>query len=165
MAITEVIPYLYYDDADAALDWLERVLGFGPSTRWTMGGPTTREADIVAGTGRISVSGRAPGTFEGGGALLVVHVDDIDTQYSRVVNADSALDVAPPEKQPYGPWTFTVTDPWGYRWNFWQGEADPPDGNRTEGDLDNTARGIRSRSPGESTTPGRDGAASPSRSS
>lgn len=83
MAITEVIPYLYYDDADAALDWLERVLGFGPSTRWTMGRPTTREADIVAGTGRISVSGRAPGTFEGGGALLVVHVDDIDTQYSR----------------------------------------------------------------------------------
>ncbi|WP_022887011.1 VOC family protein [Glaciibacter superstes] len=126
MAITEVIPYLYYADADAALDWLERVLGFGPSTRWKMGGQTTKEADIVAGDCRISISGRAPGANEGGGALLVVHVDNIDAQFSRVALAAPGLNLAPPEKQPYGPWTFTVADPWGYKWNFWQGEADPP---------------------------------------
>jgi uncharacterized glyoxalase superfamily protein PhnB len=30
------------------------------------------------------------------------------------------------ENQAYGPRTFTVTDPWGYQWNFWQGEATPP---------------------------------------
>jgi uncharacterized glyoxalase superfamily protein PhnB len=126
MAITEVVPYLYYDDADAALDWLEDVLGFGPSTRWRMGGQVTKEADIAAGDCRISISGRAPGAGEGGGALLIVHVEDIDAQFRRVVEADPDLKLAPPEKQPYGPWTFTVTDPWGYKWNFWQGEADPP---------------------------------------
>ncbi|MFB2598126.1 VOC family protein [Herbiconiux sp. P17] len=148
MTFTEVIPYLYYADADAALDWLERVLGFGPSTRWRMGGPHTREADIRVGGGRISLSGRAPGAGdgaaagdtagagdgagtgdgagEGAGALLIVHVDDIRAQYERVRAADPDAAGDPPEKQPYGPTTFTVVDPWGYRWNFWEGEADPP---------------------------------------
>lgn len=128
MAVTEVIPYLYYSDADAALEWLERVLGFGPSTRWKLGGPATKEADILAGACRISVTARAPGAHEGGGALMIVHVDDIDAQFNRVIGADPDLDIAPPTKQPYGPRTFTVEDPWGYKWNFWQGEADPPPG-------------------------------------
>jgi uncharacterized glyoxalase superfamily protein PhnB len=125
---TEIVPYLYYADADAALDWLERVLGFGPSTRWRMGGERTREADIQVGGSRVSISGRAPGADEGGGALVIVHVDDIDELYKRVIAAEPGLEgaTAEPERQPYGPTTFTVTDPWGYRWNFWQGEADPP---------------------------------------
>lgn len=126
MAFTEVVPYLYYDDADAALDWLERVLGFGPSTRWRMGGTSTREADIQVGADRISISGRAPGPREGGGALVIVHVDDIRAQYDRVRAADPEAAGELPEQQPYGPTTFTVVDPWGYRWNFWEGEADPP---------------------------------------
>jgi uncharacterized glyoxalase superfamily protein PhnB len=126
MAVTEVIPYLYYPQPDEALDWLERVLGFGPSTRWRMGGLTTREADIVAGRGRISISGRAPGPEEGGGLLLIVHVDDVDAAYAAVRDR-SGLELPPPEDQRYGPRTFTVTDPWGYRWNFWQGEAFPPE--------------------------------------
>ncbi|WP_440710720.1 VOC family protein [Herbiconiux sp. YIM B11900] len=126
MAFTEVVPYLYYDDADAALDWLERVLGFGPSTRWRMGGSSTREADIQVGADRISISGRAPGPGEGGGALVIVHVDDIRAQYERVRAADPEAAGTPPERQPYGPTTITVLDPWGYRWNFWEGEADPP---------------------------------------
>jgi len=126
MAVTEIVPYLYYADADAALDWLERVLGFGPSTRWRMGGPVTKEADILAGGCRISLSGRAPGPGEGSGALVIVHVDDVDAQYARVIAAEPGAATEAPVQQPYGPRTFTVTDPWGYRWNFWQGEADPP---------------------------------------
>jgi uncharacterized glyoxalase superfamily protein PhnB len=130
MTVTEVIPYLYYDDADAALDWLERVFGFGPSTRWRSGGASTKEGDIQAGSCRISVSGRAPGPSEGGGALIIVHVDDIDAQFASVVAAEPSIDIDPPVDQPYGPRTFTVTDPWGYRWNFWQGEAIPPEQSR-----------------------------------
>lgn len=136
MTFTEVVPYLYYPDADDALDWLERVLGFGPSTRWRLGGKATREADIVVGGSRISVSGRAPLDNEGGGALIIVHVDDIDALFHRVADAVAAEGAEPgtgpaleqPELQAYGPRTFTVTDPWGYRWNFWEGETTiPPD--------------------------------------
>lgn len=126
MAFGEVIPYLYYDDADAALDWLERVLEFGPSTRWRLGGPSTKEADILVGERRISVSGRPPRIGEGAGALLIVHVDDIDAYRARVAAADGNAPISAVQKQPYGPLTFTIVDPWGYRWNFWQGESDPP---------------------------------------
>lgn len=128
MTFTEVVPYLYYPDADAALDWLERVLGFGPSTRWRLGGPATREADISVGGSRISISGRAAGENEGGGALVIVHVEDIDGLFRRVADAEPSLPLERPELQAYGPRTFTVCDPWGYRWNFWEGETTiPPD--------------------------------------
>lgn len=129
MAFTEVVPYLYYEDADAALDWLERVFGFGPSTRWRLGGPTTREADLQVGGSRVSISGRAPGEREGAGVLVIVHVEteeDLDELFRRIAQAEPSMDVEAPELQPYGPRTFTVMDPWGYRWNFWHGEADPP---------------------------------------
>jgi uncharacterized glyoxalase superfamily protein PhnB len=109
-----------------AIDRLERVLGFGPSTRWRMGGPDTKEADIRVGDSRVSLSGRAPEPHKGGGALLIVHVDDIRAQYERVRAAEPDAAGDPPTKQPYGPTTFTVVDPWGYWWNFWEGEADPP---------------------------------------
>ncbi|MCS5733810.1 VOC family protein [Herbiconiux daphne] len=136
MAFTEVIPYLYYADADAALDWLERVLGFGPSTRWRLGGPSTREADIRVGDARVSISGRAPAgaggegaVGEGAGALIIVHVDDVQAFYERVRSVEPGAAPDAPVTQPYGPTMFTVVDPWGYRWNFWQGEADPPQPN------------------------------------
>ncbi|WP_285115121.1 VOC family protein [Leifsonia sp. fls2-241-R2A-40a] len=126
MAFSEVIPYLYYEDADAALDWLERVLEFGPSTRWRLGAPVTQEADILIGESRVSITHRPPGVGHGAGALLIVHVDDIDAYRARVSAADSNAPISSVQKQPYGPLTFTVVDPWGYRWNFWQGESDPP---------------------------------------
>ena len=33
MTFLAVTPYLYYADAGVALDWLERVFGFGPRRR------------------------------------------------------------------------------------------------------------------------------------
>jgi uncharacterized glyoxalase superfamily protein PhnB len=125
MAVTEVIPYLYYEGADAALDWMEKVLGFGPSTRWRNADGVTEEAEIVAGGGRIAVSGNAADPGNGGGLLLIVHVDDIDAHYASV-RAATDVEIEPPADQPYGPRTFTIVDPWGYQWNFWQGEATPP---------------------------------------
>jgi uncharacterized glyoxalase superfamily protein PhnB len=53
--------------------------------------------------------------------LLIVHVTDIDAQYRRIAAAAGELD--PPKDEPYGPRSCHITDPWGYRWYFWQGEA------------------------------------------
>jgi uncharacterized glyoxalase superfamily protein PhnB len=32
----------------------------------------------------------------------------------------AGVEVLPPQDMPYGPRTFTVTDPGGYRWLFWE---------------------------------------------
>lgn len=125
MVIEAISPYLRYDDADAALDWMERVLGFTGTIRWRDEDGHTYEADIKAGTTTIGVSNSSP-VDNGQHALLIVHVADVDAHYTRI-RAATDVEVEPPVDQPYGPRTFTVVDPWGYRWSFWQGEAIPPE--------------------------------------
>lgn len=61
MAFSEVIPSLYYEDAEAALDWLERVLEFRPSMRWRLRGPSTTEAAGGFVAGRRSDGGALSG--------------------------------------------------------------------------------------------------------
>ena len=126
-----VTPYLYYDDANAALDWLARVFGFRETARYVDADDVVHESEMQVGDTTIQLCGRTPDPGEGQGVLLIVHVDDVDAQHARVVAA--GVDASPPEQQPYGPRTFNVTDPWGYRWNFWQHVHDyvePPGGLR-----------------------------------
>jgi uncharacterized glyoxalase superfamily protein PhnB len=78
----------------------------------------------------MTITGLTPYLYydDAGGrrTLLIVHVDDVDAQHARVTEATGA-ELEAPMDQPYGPCTFTVTDPWGYAWCFWQGQATPPD--------------------------------------
>jgi uncharacterized glyoxalase superfamily protein PhnB len=130
VTIKGISPYLRYDDADSALEWMERVLGFTGTVRWHDATGSTYEADIIAGSTTIGV-GNSPGTTNlGRNAVLIVHVDDVDAHYERV-RAAADTDLDPPRDQPYGPRTFTITDPWGYQWSFWQGHPIPPDPTRS----------------------------------
>jgi uncharacterized glyoxalase superfamily protein PhnB len=123
-AFTSVSPYLHYPDGDAAAQWLTRVLGFGPAR--SVRGPdgSWAEGEVAIGPGRVDISGAAapdPSSGAGAGALLIVGVDDVDAQYRRIRAAGAPID--PPKDEVYGPRTCHVTDPWGYQWYFWQGEA------------------------------------------
>jgi uncharacterized glyoxalase superfamily protein PhnB len=118
VTIRGVSPYLFYEDAGAALDWLGRVFGFTGAVRYVDDEGVVHEGSIDVGAGQVMVSGRAPGPGEGAGLLLIVHVDDVDAQHARVVAA--GVDAPAPQDKPYGPRTFTVQDPWGYSWDFWQ---------------------------------------------
>jgi uncharacterized glyoxalase superfamily protein PhnB len=121
MTFLGITPYLYYEDAEAALEWLARVFGFGQSARAVGESGSVEEAEIEVGPAKVMMTNSAPGPGEGGGALLIVHVDDVDAQFRRVTSAGVEAD--PPKDEAYGPRTFNVTDPWGYRWHFWQGDA------------------------------------------
>jgi uncharacterized glyoxalase superfamily protein PhnB len=121
-----VTAYLRYPDGDAAAEWLCRVLGFGPadpqrvmrddSGRW-------QEGELVIGPTRIDISsGGSPSDPDfGARGLHIVAVTDVDAQYQRISAAGVEID--PPKDESYGPRTCHVTDPWGYQWYFWQGEA------------------------------------------
>ena len=118
VTIHGVSPYLYYADAGAALDWLARVFGFGESVRYLDGDGTVREAEIAVGDTRVMMTGQAPGPDDGPGQLLIVHLDDVDAHYACTVAA--GVEAEPPKDESYGPRTYHVTDPWGYKWYFWQ---------------------------------------------
>jgi uncharacterized glyoxalase superfamily protein PhnB len=114
-------PYLYYEDPVAAMDWMERVLGFGP--RQVVKEPDGRvsEAEIAVGPARVMLCGRAPAEGEGAGATLVVGVEDVDRLWASVSAA--GVGGTAPRDEPYGPRSMHLTDPWGYEWYFWQGDA------------------------------------------
>jgi len=121
-----VTPYLYYADAGAALDWLERVFGWGPQHRMTDASGAVREASIEVGPGhRIDICGRESGPNEGGGALLIVAVSDVDALHERI--AAAGVEVSDPNDEAYGPRQIHCTDAGGYRWYFWQGQARYPE--------------------------------------
>jgi uncharacterized glyoxalase superfamily protein PhnB len=112
-------PYLYYADAAMALEWLARVFGFTEVVRYLDETGRVAEAEMVAGPIRVMMSGGHPaGPDEGAGQMLIVHVDDVDAQHSRV--RAEGVEAQAPQDMPYGPRTFPVTDPGGYRWLFWQ---------------------------------------------
>jgi uncharacterized glyoxalase superfamily protein PhnB len=118
VTIQGLTPYLYYEDAGAALDWLARVFGFIETVRYVDEAGVVKESEMRVGSATIQLCGHAPDPGHGEGLLTIVHVDDVDAQHARVVAA--GVDAPAPEQQPYGPRTFTVTDPWGYNWDFWQ---------------------------------------------
>jgi uncharacterized glyoxalase superfamily protein PhnB len=122
-----VSPYLYYGDhAKEALDWLARVFGFGPSTRYVDDAGVVHEGHIMVGDTPVMVCGASPAEAHGQGMLLIVHLDDVDAHYRRTVAA--GVDASPPEDKPYGPRAYSVTDPWGYTWAFWEHVSDYVEG-------------------------------------
>ena len=122
---TGMTAYLYYEDGDAAADWLTRVLGFGPARAVRDSAGRWQEGTLRVGPTWLDISGGRPaGPDTGRGSLFIVHVSDVDAQYDRITAAGVEID--PPRDEAYGPRTCHVTDPWGYRWYFWQGEATYP---------------------------------------
>jgi len=122
-----VSPYLYYgNQAKEALDWLARVFGFGPSTRYVDDAGVVHEGHIMVGDTPVMVCGASPAEAHGQGMLLIVHLDDVDAHYRRTVAA--GVDASPPEDKPYGPRAYSVTDPWGYTWAFWEHVSDYVEG-------------------------------------
>jgi uncharacterized glyoxalase superfamily protein PhnB len=86
-----------------------------------------REGELAIGPTRIDISGTAGADPEfGTEALHIVAVTDVDAQYERI--RQTGGEIGPPKDEPYGPRSCHVTDPWGYRWYFWQGEATYPAG-------------------------------------
>ncbi|WP_409185010.1 VOC family protein [Amycolatopsis sp. VS8301801F10] len=124
-------PYLYYSDATAALAWLTRVFGFTEEVRFEDGAGEVFQATLCAGDARVQLAGVGPEYWEAKGVegpvgqLNVVYVTDVDAQYERVCAALGDDDAPePPQDQPYGARIFTVADPGGNSWTFWQQVTD-----------------------------------------
>ena len=120
-AFTSLTPYLRYPDGDAAAEWLSRVLGLRPGPERARRRRTWSEGEIAVGPVRADISGGAPPSGRGEGTLLIIGVSDVDAQYERIRAAGVEID--PPKDEAYGPRSCHVTDPWGYEWYFWQGDA------------------------------------------
>jgi len=119
-----ISPYLLYEDAGAALEWICRALGF--EERHRVAGPDGRvlHADVALGSAVVML-GCPGGGYVGPGkkgycnAYVYVYVDDVDAHCARARDAGATI-ASEPADQDYGDRRYECTDPEGHRWFFAQ---------------------------------------------
>jgi len=112
------VPYVPYEDAGAALDWLHDTFGFEERARYVDKDGVVQQAEMRVGDAELWVSGLRPGddASRHAGTWIGVWVDDVDAMYERVRAA--GIDADEPVDKDYDVRTFSVQDPAGYSWGF-----------------------------------------------
>jgi uncharacterized glyoxalase superfamily protein PhnB len=119
---TEIIPYIFYRDVPAALDFLARAFGFTELMR--TGTPSGGMHAEMAFDGQRIMMGQA--SREAGMASVVetevatqgvfVYLADVDAHYERARAAGARI-AKPPQDLPYGR-SYTAHDLDGHPWFF-----------------------------------------------
>ncbi len=126
---------LYYDDANAAIDWLCRAFGFEIRLKVEGEGGRVEHSELVFGGGLIMVSGadktdkfpqvRSPSQVGGGNTQnMMVYVDDVEAHCRRARDAGAKI-VTEPKTTDYGEeyWEdrgYECSDIGGHHWWFYQ---------------------------------------------
>ncbi|MGH2742577.1 MAG: VOC family protein [Thermoleophilaceae bacterium] len=116
-----IYPVLKYDDARAALDFLERAFGFERRRVYDGQNGGVAHAEVTFGNELVMIGSTSEGdpTFNQGVAMTVVYVvvDDPDSLHQRAIGAGAEI-VMPPTDQDYGSRDFAARDPEGNIWSF-----------------------------------------------
>jgi uncharacterized glyoxalase superfamily protein PhnB len=119
-----IYPFLRYDDAAAALDWLERAFGFRKTMEVPEPGGTIAHAQMSFGTGVIMLGSArgAKSTQEPEDVLaarrgIYIAVDDADAHFERAKAAGAEI-TRELEDTDYDSREYSARDPEGYHWSF-----------------------------------------------
>ncbi len=119
---TEIIPYLFYRDVPAALEWLGRAFGFTEEMRHATpsGGMhaqmTFHGQRIMMGQGATSWSMASPRDAGMATMGVFIYLDDVDAHHAHARDAGAEI-VQSPRDESYGR-TYTVRDLDGHPWFF-----------------------------------------------
>jgi uncharacterized glyoxalase superfamily protein PhnB len=119
-----VTPYLLYEDAAAALDWLAGAFGFRERLRFADTDGTVTHAEMELGDGVIMLGQpgadyQSPKRTGHVSQLVHVYVYDVD-KHHQVATEAGAMIVSELEDQPYGDRRYVAEDLEGQRWTFAQ---------------------------------------------
>ncbi len=124
----QVIPYLLYEDAGAAMDWLAATFGFVIRARSHRQDGTVRHGELQLDRGGVVMVGSPGADFRGpaarGGATQLVRVVVADLAGYRERLLARGAQASPIEPGAPGWLAFSVTDPEGHEWYFT--EYSPP---------------------------------------
>ena len=130
----KLISSLCYQDAPAAIAWLEKAFGFTPHMVVPGEEGEVMHAQIKTEDGSQMLmlfsarneenfrSHRPPAVLGGCNQSLYLVVEDVDAHHARAVAVGAKI-IMPPTAQDYGGSCYTCTDPEGHSWNF--GSYDP----------------------------------------
>ena len=118
----QVVPYLLYADADAAMDWLIEVFGFTERARDRRSDGTVRHGELMLDGGGVVMVGspgpgfRGPASLGGVTQMQCITIADVPTHRGHAQGAGAAvseIDLRAGRARSY-----TVDDPEGHRWYF-----------------------------------------------
>jgi uncharacterized glyoxalase superfamily protein PhnB len=121
--VQRITPYLLYDDAGAALDFLSRAFSFEETRRTTSSNGQVSHAEMRYRGGEIHLGQpsqpSSPRRYGGTTVLLYVYVDDVDAHCAQARAAGAEI-LDEPEDQDYGERRYHSRDPEGHSWYFAQ---------------------------------------------
>ena len=115
-------PSVLYRDADAAMNWLERTLGFERREDHRDEEGNVQHAEMSLGSAIVMLGsagvGREPFcSLPAAGSLTYCAVEDVDALYERAREAGAEIPLEPMDSD-YGSRDFTVRDPEANLWAF-----------------------------------------------
>ncbi len=119
---TRIIPYIFYRDVAAALEWLARAFGFREDMRHGtpsggMHGEMSLDGQrIMLGQGSKSWGMLPPVELQAATMGVFVYLADVDAHHDRARAAGAEI-VHPPKDESYGR-TYTARDLDGHPWFF-----------------------------------------------
>ena len=119
---TEIIPYLFYRDLPAALEWLARAFGFTEEMRTgTPSGGMHAQMRfdgqrIMMGQGARQWGMVSPREADSATMGVFIYLEDVDAHHTRAEAAGAEI-VQPPHNESYGR-TYTARDLDGHPWFF-----------------------------------------------
>jgi uncharacterized glyoxalase superfamily protein PhnB len=118
-----ITPYLLYEDAAVALDFLSRAFGFEETRRMTSADGRVGHAEMRLGDGEIHLGQpeqpSSPRSLGGTTVLLSVYVENVDEHCARSRAAGAEI-VDEPADQEYGERRYHCRDLEGHSWYFAQ---------------------------------------------
>ena len=118
----QVVPYLLYEDAGAAMDWLIRVFGFAERVRDQQSDGTVRHGELLVGDGGVIMLGSPGEGFAGPAKLGEVTQLQCITVTGLLAHRERAqaagADVSGISVRAGRGHSYTVDDPEGHRWYF-----------------------------------------------
>ena|SRR6266542_5571405 len=121
MRFLGLTPYLCYDDAGAAADWLSATFGFEEIDRFAEADGKVTNVTMRVGEGELWLDGQgAHSTPEDdeSGTWTMVWVDDVAALHERITGA--GVECIGPMDRPWGVREVQVRDPQGFNWGFIQ---------------------------------------------
>jgi uncharacterized glyoxalase superfamily protein PhnB len=118
----QVVPYLLYEDAGAAMDWLIRMFGFTERARVRQSDGTVRHGELLTGNGGVIMLGSPGGGFRGPAKLgevtqlQCITITHLAAHRERVQAAGA--EVSEVSMRANRAQSYTVDDPEGHRWYF-----------------------------------------------
>ncbi len=118
---TEIIPYIFYRDVPAAIEWLSRAFGFAEEMRHATPGGMHAEMSfrgrrIMMGQGSKDWGMLSPHDSAAATMGVFIYLGDVDAHHRQARDAGAEI-VQTPHDQPYGR-TYTVRDLDGHPWFF-----------------------------------------------